>query len=165
VAPEDWQSLLALEATVIAFQVQNKLLDPEFLIQQFQIDEERQQRGMPPACSTGLPFKNIDQLNQIFTTLAEFLNDFLLAFDTDWDVTRNLIYDSVKSESANNTWFGEQGTFAHPKIDDVSHNWPLRGRLISNYAKLLELLHQLEGFAHYPAAYDLTDDQQLDSRH
>ncbi len=76
-----------------------------------------------------------ESIEELETTLKEFMQDFDLVFSEDWEITVTHI--------THEDYIQKDGTFLDPKVDDASNNWANRGALLESYGKLTELMRRL----------------------
>jgi hypothetical protein len=76
---------------------------------------------------------DLRQLNELETRLAAFVDAFELVFNDDWDFTIIAIVDPYLI----------QGTFIEPLVGDEGNNWANRGRLLSEYRALKDVMQNL----------------------
>jgi hypothetical protein len=67
--------------------------------------------------------------------LAEFLQQFELVFDDDWEFSQTCLGDDNRD-----SFVADGGTFLNPGVRDEANNWGNRGSLLRAYRHLVEAM-------------------------
>lgn len=87
--------------------------------------------------------------DELRKTILEFVDDFEVTFDTDWDYTKEMLGIREDKEHAKEIrenpddvifYIHPDGTFINPNVEDEIADWGNRSNLLTTYRKLKQLL-------------------------
>jgi hypothetical protein len=72
---------------------------------------------------------------KFYGLVSEFLMNFSLVFDVDWEHTRLSLGDNIPDFV-----ISKSGTFISPRVRDEANNWSSRGALLHSYRELISFI-------------------------